>query len=171
MPRQLLLLRHAKSAWDTGAATDFDRPLAKRGKQDAPLMGQWLRDQGLTPDYVVSSPAERAKATALRACKEAGVDKKHIHWDPRVYEASLEALLQVLAQCPEDARTVMMVGHNPSLEILLEYLCNSENIESSSDGKLLPTATVAQLRMPQTWKKLPPGCAKMIAITRPRALR
>ena len=72
MSRELLILRHAKSAWDTSAATDFERPLAKRGRRDAPRVGRFLLDQGLIPDYVVSSPAERAKQTVIGVCEQLG---------------------------------------------------------------------------------------------------
>ena len=65
MPRELLILRHAKSAWDTNAPSDFERPLAKRGRRAAPRVGRWLEEQGLIPDHVVSSPAERAKQTVI----------------------------------------------------------------------------------------------------------
>ena len=63
--RELLILRHAKSAWDTDAVSDFDRPLAKRGRKDAPRMGKWLRRRRLVPGYVLSSPARRAPWTSL----------------------------------------------------------------------------------------------------------
>jgi phosphohistidine phosphatase len=168
MSRQLLLLRHAKSAWDTEAATDFARPLNKRGERDAPRVGRWLRQQGLIPDYVVSSPAERAKQTALRVCKELDLGEERLHWDPRIYEAPPGELLRVLADCPETARTVLLVGHNPGLELLLRYLC--ESTPTPADGKLLPTATVAQLAMPADWRQLDPHCARLLTITRPGSL-
>ena len=68
MPRELQLLRHAKSDWETGALNDFDRPLAKRGLKEAPGVGAWLLEEGRVPDLVVSSPAQRAKETALLVC-------------------------------------------------------------------------------------------------------
>ena len=95
MPRQLIIMRHAKSAWDTDAATDFERPLAKRGQRDAPRMGAWLQEQGIVPDFVVSSPAKRARQTVLKVCKPLGVKKKKIHWDARIYGAGAEELLEV----------------------------------------------------------------------------
>jgi len=168
MSRHLLLLRHAKSAWGTEAATDFARPLNRRGEHDAPRLGRWLRQQGLIPDYVVSSPAERAKQTALKVCKELDLEEERLHWEPRIYEATPGELLQILADCPETARTVLLVGHNPGLELLLRYLCDSA--PTPADGKLLPTATVAQLRMPADWRQLDPHCARLLAITRPASL-
>ncbi|NEV60585.1 SixA phosphatase family protein [Thiorhodococcus minor] len=169
MPRELLLLRHAKSDWDSGAATDFERPLAKRGKSDAPKVGSWLYREGLVPDHVVSSPAERARQTAAKVCKRMDFKKKRIVWDETVYEASLPELLDVLARCPEGAATVLLVGHNPGLEELLRHLVG-EDIEIPEDGKLLPTATVARLEMPNDWTALGSGTAQLVSITRPRSL-
>jgi phosphohistidine phosphatase len=171
MSRQLLILRHAKSAWDTDAPTDFERPLAKRGNKDAPLIGQWIRDGALTPDLVVSSPAERARQTALKVCEATGIDKRDIQFDRRIYDASLDDLLRVLADCPADAATVMIVGHNPGLELLLEYLCGSDGTPTPADGKLLPTATIARVALPDAWDQLAMGAGKLVSITRPRSLR
>ena len=100
MPRRLLILRHAKSSWDSGASTDFERPLAKRGKRDAPRMGHWLKKQHLKLGHVVSSPAERARQTTLEVCKVLGVKKKRISWDDRIYDGYTKQLLQVLADVP-----------------------------------------------------------------------
>jgi len=168
MSRQLMILRHAKSDWDNNALTDFDRPLAARGKKDAPRMGAWLREQGLIPDYVVSSPAKRAKQTVRKVCEELGIADTAINWEPSIYEASRYALGQVLAGCPAQAQRVLLVGHNPGLENLLAFLCDS--VPQSTDGKLLPTATVAQLAMPDDWSQLEPSTAQLIKLTRPRSL-
>lgn len=167
--RQLLLLRHAKSAWDTAVATDFDRPLSKRGKQDAPRVGGWLRQQGLVPDLVVSSPAKRARKTTTKVCRELGIPKQEIWWEPRIYGASTETLVRVLSECRSDAETVLLVGHNPGLENLLEYLCGSD-VSLPADGKLLPTAALARLRVAASWKHLQPNCATLVSITRSRSL-
>jgi phosphohistidine phosphatase len=169
MPRHLLLLRHAKSEWDTGEIEDFERPLAKRGKKDATRMGRWMHREGLLPDYVISSPAVRAQETGYRVCKELGIPKKHIHFDPRIYEADITTLLTVLADCPEKRNNVMLVGHNPGLEQLLAWLWG-ENTALPEDGKLLPTATLARLRMPRDWTQLERGCGRGILLTRPRSL-
>lgn len=169
MPRELLLLRHAKSDWNSDAATDFERPLAKRGKSDAPKVGSWLYREGLVPDHVVSSPAERARQTAAKVCKRLDFKKKRIVWDAAIYEAGVSDLLAVLARCPEAAATVLLVGHNPGLEDLLRHLIG-EDIEIPDDGKLMPTATVARLEMPNDWKALPPGSAQLLSITRPKSL-
>lgn len=169
MPRELLILRHAKSDWDSGAGTDFDRPLSRRGKHDAPRIGAWLYREGLVPDYVVSSPAERARQTAVKVCKSLELGKKDIVWDPAIYEADLGELLSALARCPEGSATVLLVGHNPGLEELVRHLCG-DDMEPPVDGKLMPTGAVARLEMPETWDALERGCGQLISITRPKAL-
>lgn len=166
MARQLLLLRHAKSAWDTPATSDFDRPLAKRGRAEAPLVGEWLAQNDLVPALVISSTAQRARETALLVCEAMDYKKKHILWEDDIYMAEVPALLEVLADCPDKANSVMLIGHNPGLEELLRYLLGDE-VETPPDGKLLPTATVARLEMPKKWDKLEPGCARLIEIQRP----
>ncbi len=168
MSRHLLVLRHAKSAWDTDAASDFHRPLAKRGKKDGPRMGKWLAEQALIPDHVVSSPAKRARQTAVAVCKPLGIAKQAIRQDERIYMGVTGGLLHVLADCPPDAETVMIVGHNPGLEDLVEYLCGA--VDVPADGKMLPTATVAHLEMPDRWDALAGGSARLRSITRPRSL-
>ncbi|MEA3275186.1 MAG: histidine phosphatase family protein [Pseudomonadota bacterium] len=169
MARELLILRHAKSDWDAGASSDFARPLAKRGNKDAPLVGEWLYREGLVPDFVVSSPAERARQTVLKVCKSLDFKKKKITWDDGIYEGGLSDLLRILRRCPADVSTVLLVGHNPGLEDLVRYLAGDE-VQEPVDGKLLPTAALARLEMPEDWRELVPGCGQLVAITRPRKL-
>lgn len=169
MSRELLILRHAKSDWDHAAARDFDRPLAKRGKRDAPRVGAWLYREGLIPDVILSSPAERARATALKVCKSLEIKKQQIHWDDTLYGAGLDQLLAVLARSQASASVVLLVGHNPGLESLLCYLTD-DDFEPPADGKLLPTATLARLEMPPDWSQLKRGCANLISVTRPKHL-
>jgi phosphohistidine phosphatase len=169
MSRQLIILRHAKSAWDTDATTDFERPLAKRGKGDAPRMGQWMLENGLVPDHIVSSPALRAKQTALKACKAMDINKNKINWDPRVYGAGTEDLLEVLSEVPRKAFRVMLVGHNPGMEFLFAYLAkkgDSDGLENSP----IKTATAVVLEMPDGWKSIQSGSAKIIKVQYPREL-
>ncbi len=170
MPRELLILRHAKSDWETGAALDFERPLAKRGRKDAPRVGEWLYREGLIPGVILSSPAQRARETTLRVCKCLDLPKQEVVWDESVYDADLGTLLMALARVPPDAELVLLVGHNPGLEELLRYLAGSD-LEEPADGKLLPTATVARLEMPNDWSALARGCAGLVSIVRPKQLK
>ena len=169
MTRELLILRPAKSAWDTGAASDFERPLSKRGRRDAPRVGRFLLEQGLAPDYVVSSPAERAKQTVIAVCRELGIGEDRIHWDERIYHAATGTLQTVLSESPAEARRVLIAGHNPGLESLLQNLC-AERIPMPDDWKLMPTAAVAHLEIPGEWKDLDGGTARLLNLTRARSL-
>jgi phosphohistidine phosphatase len=170
MSRELLILRHAKSAWDTAAATDFDRPLAKRGRKDAPRVGRFLLEQGLVPDYVVSSPAERAKQTVIAVCGQMDVGPEQVNFDSRIYHGFAGSLLSVLNDCPAQSERVLIAGHNPGLETLLQNLCNHE-IPMPDDYKLMPTAAVAHLEILSDWRSLEGGLARLVSLTRARSLR
>jgi phosphohistidine phosphatase len=164
MKRELLLLRHGKSDWGAGV-DDYHRPLKDRGKRGAQRIGVWLAQQKLVPDLIIASPAERALVTARKTCKAMGNGDQGIHRDKRIYAAGLDELLEVLGDCPQDAGRVMLVGHNPGLEELLDWL-TSEAVPVPDDGKLLPTATLARLQMPADWQELTAGCARLDSITR-----
>ncbi len=168
MKRELLILRHGKSDWDTGDP-DFYRPLKARGERSAQRIGTWLQQQNLVPDHVLSSPATRAKMTAQIACHTMGIPDKKIHYDKLIYGALVEDLLQVLANCPKKAARTMIVGHNPGFEELLDYL-SDRMIPVSADGKSLPTGTVARLEMSRSWGGLKADCARVLAVVRPRSL-
>ena len=167
MTRELLILRHGKSDWTTGTG-DFDRPLQDRGKRGAQRMAVWLQRQDLMPDHVIASPAERALVTAEKICKAMGMGSRVIKKKKRIYEASLDDLLKVLKDCPKKAQRVLLVGHNPGLEQLLLYLAGGSI--SPEGGKLLPTAALARLTMPDSWKNLASDCARLESITRPDSL-
>ena len=165
MTRELLILRHGKSDWSQGV-DDFHRPLKDRGKRGAERIGVWLEQQGLLPDYVISSPAVRAIETARRLVHVIGMDSRQIKQEPAIYEAGLSALLEVLGACPHKAGRVVIVGHNPGLETLLMHLSDAK-IPLPEDGNLLPTATLARLHMPADWSKLDRGCAECLSLIRP----
>lgn len=164
MGRELLLLRHGKSDWRV-EVDDFHRPLKGRGKRGARRIGLWLAQQGWLPDHVISSPAVRALATAQRCCEAMGLATATIREDERVYLASLQQLLTILADCPPHAHRLLLVGHNPGLEQLLGYLADALP-PRRPDGKLLPTATLARLAMPDDWEGLRRGQGRLLDLTR-----
>ncbi|HXK56372.1 MAG: histidine phosphatase family protein [Gammaproteobacteria bacterium] len=168
MSRELMILRHGKSDWDVDV-DDFHRPLQERGRRGAQRMGNWLLQQKLLPDRVVSSPAERAIATAGQAVKAMGLATSIIVQDERIYAAGLGSLMDVLRSVPAETKRLMLVGHNPGLEQLLSYLVEEE-VPIGDDGKLLPTATLARLTLDCAWSAAVAGCARLESITRPGML-
>ncbi len=120
MSRELLIMRHAESDW--GAVSDFQRTLTEQGAGDAARMGQWMRDQGLKPDYILASPAQRAKETVQAVCAELQINPEQIHWESQIYEASVSTLMMLLQKVPASASRILMVGHNPGLAVLIQAL-------------------------------------------------
>lgn len=167
MNRELWLLRHAKSDWHADA-DDFNRPLNKRGKRAARQMGAWMRRQQLAPDFVVSSPALRAVATAEIVCTAIGFAVQAINQDKRLYEQGLAGLKAALVECPVRARRVLLVGHNPALEALLIDLVGKEAVPDVD--KLLPTAALARLIIFCEWHQMGAGCAELLPIIYARDL-
>jgi len=144
--KTLLVLRHAKSSWNDSALGDHERPLNERGRRDGPRMGQLIREYGLIPDVVISSDAVRAQLTA-RAVAEAARYEGEILLDPRLYLASPADILLLLRTVRENAETIMIVGHNPGLEELVEQL--------TGERQDLPTAALAQIVLPiDRWSDL-----------------
>ncbi len=170
MKRSLLIMRHGKSAWNTDAPSDFERPLAKRGQKAVKRIGQWLLQQKLIPDHIISSPANRAQQTAIGLCQTIKIAESTISWESRVYGAEMETLLDVLAVCPPEKQRVMLIGHNPDLEMLVRYLAG-ETFETSHNDNPMPTAALASLDMPDNWEVLDAGAGQLISIIRPRELK
>lgn len=131
--KSLLLLRHGKSSWDDPAVKDFDRPLNERGVNDSKLMGKYARRQRSKVDLVLSSPATRAKHTTELFVAAAGL-KNSLAYDERIYEASARTLLQVISGVDDSHRRVLLVGHNPGFEDLVERL--------TGEARKVPTASL-----------------------------
>lgn len=167
--RELLALRHAKSSWDSGAETDYDRPLAGRGKRDIPRVAAWIGSRGLVPDRIVSSGARRARQTARRIADELGIPRAEVILDDRAYECGPGDLLQVLAACPSHCTRPLLVGHNPGLELLVEHLAGAP-IPTPAGCKAFPTGALALLRLPADWDDLPRGAGELVSLVRPRDL-
>jgi phosphohistidine phosphatase len=120
--KYLALLRHAKSSWKDPAREDFDRPLNRRGRQDAPLMGQRLAALGEHPDMIISSPARRARKTARLVAAALPYEKSAIRYDACIYEADLDTLFGLVNHLDNAWQAVMLVGHNPGLTELANTL-------------------------------------------------
>jgi phosphohistidine phosphatase len=144
--KTLLLLRHAKSSWNKPGLQDHKRPLNKRGKHDAPLMGKLVREQGLTPDLIISSTAQRAQDTARMVAEACGYDGE-VELRQDLYFSDTTCYLDILHSLPDQVRCVMMVGHNPDIEELLTLLTDFD--------EAFPTAALAQVELPiASWQSL-----------------
>ncbi len=150
MSKEILLLRHGKSDWPANVE-DEQRPLKDRGKRSAQRMGAWLAQQNLLPDFIISSPAERAKVTAEKSLKAMGLEAQMIHFDRRIYLADVDELLNVINEIPRHAERILLVGHNPGLEMLMFFLAEALPPEPEN-GKWFPTAALARFEMPATWQ-------------------
>lgn len=128
--KKLYLIRHAKSSWKDMTLDDFDRPLNKRGKHDSKLMGQLLKSRAIKPDRILSSPAKRATITSQNISNAIDYNVEEIDYLESIYEASLTDLLTILKSVDNSHHTLFLVGHNPSLNSLLDYLVHYHNIHN-----------------------------------------
>ncbi len=162
MAKKLMLLRHGKSDWNAGLETDYERPLALRGKQAARRMAQLMVEEELEPELILSSPAKRAADTARIVQTELGdVELEELE---TIYEADVSELLEVVHTLPPDCSSAMLVGHNPGLEELLAELTGTpENV--------MKTCTLAVLESKAgTWDELSAGSCRLVELHNPREL-
>lgn len=122
--KQLLICRHAKSSWKDSSLADFDRPLNKRGKRDAPRMGKLLGSQKIHPDLIVSSPAKRARKTALHLAKDLNYPQNRIVYMDAMYAATPENLIACIHSFDDRHDRAIMVGHNSGFTMLANILGN-----------------------------------------------
>ena len=161
--KTLLILRHAKSSWKNETLADHDRPLNKRGKRDAPRMGKLLLDTDLSPELIISSTAKRARKTVEGLLEGSGYSLE-VQYMRDFYHGYPETFITILSELDDKYEQVMVVGHNPGLEELLEVL--------TGDYKRMPTAALTQVQLPiQSWADLeeePQG--ELVAVWRPKEL-
>ncbi len=157
-------MRHAKSSWKHPDLPDEERPLNKRGKKDAPLMGQWLKKQQQVPQYILVSSAKRARQTADAVADASGFDGK-IEVQDQLYLAEPEDYLATARQALDEYTHIMIIGHNPGMESLLQILSGKE--------EEFPTAAIANLSLPiEHWSELTDQTAgEVVTVWRPRDLR
>ncbi|MCF6190832.1 MAG: histidine phosphatase family protein [Cocleimonas sp.] len=170
MSKIIYLARHAKSSWDSGAATDYDRPLSNRGVADAVRMGDELQRLGWKPERVISSPAIRAKQTCQTLCDKLDFPFDGVVWNKDIYAAYVVTLLHSLSALPESSNSVMLMGHNPSMEDLLLHFCSDANAFQQENGKLFTTGNIAKITVDAAWKDLTLCEAKLEEILRPKEL-
>jgi len=163
--RRLILLRHAKSDWPD--VPDQDRPLAKRGRRDAPKIGRWLHEHAYLPEVVICSAARRTRQTWKLVARELG-GSPSVTFEPRAYAASAMTLLYLVRELPAGCQTALLVGHNPGIADLATSLALPPD---GDDAPLrFPTAAVAVLNFPGGWAGLSPGQARLLDYTTPADL-
>lgn len=144
--KEIILMRHAKSCWKDSELKDFDRPLNKRGKKDAPKMGKILMENDAVPDRIFSSSAKRAQSTAKAIAKKISFEDDVIFME-ELYLAEPETILGLLKTQSDELNRIMLVGHNPGMEWFLQMICG--------EVVSLPTASIAQIQVPiDHWHEL-----------------
>jgi len=162
--KTLLLLRHAKSSWKDDSITDHERPLNKRGKKTAPLMGHLLCEKNLVPELIVSSTAMRAHTTAQAAAEACGYLREVTLADELYLATAGEVLRYAQDRTEETLGRIMLVGHNPGMEELVNMLSGQRNP--------FPTAALAVFELGiDSWRKLELGIeVELKNVWRPRDL-
>lgn len=159
---RLTLVRHATASWDGSQARDFERPLDAGGRREAPVMALRARNLRRAPDLLVSSPAVRAISTARLFAERFGVPEADIVEEPRIYDASLPTLVDVLRSLPADASHVMVFGHNPGLSELSRWLATCPFDD-------MPTCAVATFDLAvDAWPEVDAGCGRLVRYLHPR---
>ncbi len=170
--KNILLLRHAKSAWSDLALTDHDRPLNGRGERAAKAIGDHLAHRGPHPDLILCSTATRARQTLAPVVKRLGMPAPPILLDETLYLASEETLLARLQAVADDVATVLLVGHNDGIWRLAEMLAgHGPAAHLATLQEKYPTGTLATLKVPDgPWQDLAAGSGELVAFVRPRDL-
>lgn len=164
-----MLLRHAKSDWPD--VPDRDRPLAKRGQRDAPVIGRWLHDHGYQPEIVICSAALRTRQTWDLVAPELG-GSPSVTFEPRAYAASAITLLYLVRELPAACRSALLIGHNPGVSELASNLLEAAGDETpGSPGLRFPTAAAAILEFDGDWAGLSLAQARLLAYTSPGDLQ
>jgi len=132
-------------------------------------MGKWLHKHKITPGIILSSPAERAKQTALAVVGVLKLNPDQIQYNRDLYLADRATLLSILQSVPDTTESVLLVAHNPGLDDLVERLA-PEPPPLSTSGKLMSTAAIAIFEIPGAWSKLQRGTAALQQLLRPKEL-
>ena len=160
--KTIYLVRHAKSSWKYPDLDDFERPLNNRGRKNAPFVGTILKKLKVAPDLILSSPANRASMTARIIADKIGYPLEKIRYSENIYDFSANALMDAIKQLDNVVHKAMLVGHNPALTELANYI-GDEAISN------IPTAGVfcAELDIP-SWAKISDRCGKLMFFEFPK---
>jgi len=170
--KTILLLRHAKSAWNNPGQGDHDRPLNRRGEQAAKAIADHLAQHGPRPDLILCSTAVRTRQTLAPVVKRLGAPTPPLALEDELYLASEDRLLARLQAVTDDVATVLLVGHNDGIWQLAEMLAGKGPAASlAALREKYPTGSLAVLRTPvEAWANLAAGSGELLAFVRPRDL-
>ncbi len=168
---RLFLLRHAKSSWDDAALSDYDRPLNLRGRGVAPLMGRHMQDHRLVPDRVLCSSSRRTRDTFAGILPYFGNDLD-VKFLRHLYMASEGDYLSLIGKHGGDAKSLLVIGHNPAIQTSALALIGRGNPEIRAQiEEKFPTAALAVIDFDDsTWDQVKPGAGRIVAFFRPREL-
>lgn len=166
MTLTLILIRHCKSDWDAGIASDHARPLNQRGRRDAPRIGQWLAGEGLIPDAVLCSDARRTQET-WAAIADQLPTKPAPQLSRALYQAEPEAMLRALLNA--EGTTVAMIGHNPGIASLAWGLADKPADNPRFGDYPTGATTVLTFNAPD-WSAIHPGDGRIHAFITPHDL-
>lgn len=171
LSKRLILLRHAKSAWDDQETADFDRPLSSRGRKAAPAIGAYLARAGYLPDLVLCSSARRAVETLDQAIAGWEV-KPTVRRQKSLYLAMPREMLKRLQSVDKEQRCVMLVGHNPGIADLANWLCHEGDATSrAAMSRKFPTGAVAVIDFDvQDWREVDAETGRLVVFTTPKLI-
>ena len=169
--KRLTVMRHAKSSWDDPSLADFNRPLNERGWKAARRIGRELKRRGTKFDFGLASTAARVRETVDGLIEGYGQPDFEIRFDPRIYEASVATLLDLVRDLPETASAALLVGHNPGLERLVVELTEPDDELRDRVANKFPTAAVAAIELPvDGWADVEPGRGRIAELLFPKEL-
>ncbi len=161
--RILTLVRHAKSSRDYPELSDFERPLNPRGRKEAPLIAARLRKADIKPDLLISSPANRAMATARLFAEDLNMHLDEIVLNPHIYEASAWTLLHIVRSLSLEFDDVMLFGHNPGISNFARDLAKDCPFDE------MPTGAAVRIELPaRGWSLIQPGSGKVLRYETPK---
>ena len=164
MKAELFLIRHADALDKSPEIKDLDRQLSPAGLRNSSVQGEFLKKNKILPDLIVSSNAIRATFTAHLIAERIGYDISRIIVNDEVYEASVRTLLSVVNQLNDDLSKVFIIGHNPSISYLAEYISKSEI------GDILPGSIVRLSRLTDSWSLVSENTCELISYNYPGEL-
>lgn len=159
--KKLIIIRHAKSSWKDLKLNDFDRPLNKRGKENLKTMSKFFSEKYSLPDLILSSPAERAKATAIGFAEKLKYEKDKIIFLDDLYMADEEEIAEILSKQNDDVNSIALFGHNPGLTDFV-------NLFSDSFIDNIPTCGIVLLKMNNSWKEIEHKIFSMVEFIYPK---